>query len=40
MKPENEDNNIKLTVLREKFLEGEQSPLEMDFDFEVFLAEL
>ncbi|MEW8041069.1 MAG: type II toxin-antitoxin system ParD family antitoxin [Candidatus Thiodiazotropha endolucinida] len=40
MKSDKEDNDIKLTALRERLLEGEKSPLEKDFDFEVFLDEL
>ncbi|MBT3015957.1 MAG: type II toxin-antitoxin system ParD family antitoxin [Candidatus Thiodiazotropha sp. (ex Clathrolucina costata)] len=40
MKSDNEDNDIKLTALRERLLEGEKSPLVKNFDFEVFLDEL
>ena len=38
MKSDNEDNDIILTELRRRPLEGEKSPLESDFDF--FLDEL
>ncbi|MBT3015944.1 MAG: type II toxin-antitoxin system ParD family antitoxin [Candidatus Thiodiazotropha taylori] len=40
MKPENEDSDIKLAALRQRLLEGEKSPLEKEFDFEVFLNEM
>lgn len=40
MKSDNEDNDIKLAALRERLHEGEKSPLEKNFDFEVLLDEL